>query len=169
MREKLFPRVLRRADKRFPIASLRDESSWRNPPFGQSDKTEVPLDPLITFSMGLLTKAQRSRAGGLMHCHILLSADGSLVAVGLRGDGRVMIISQDAGGGRARKHSEPPTLFPPAVILAKAWQGTQGPQDAQLRVSPNLTRGPPRSGGPLSSQEYPYETDSVKVGYHEQS
>ncbi|RYP16439.1 hypothetical protein DL765_005116 [Monosporascus sp. GIB2] len=138
MREQLFPRVLRRADKRFPIASLRDESLWRNPPFGESDKTEVPLDLLITFSMWLLTKAQGSRVGGLIPCNISLSADGSLMAVGLRGDGRAIIISQDAGCGRARKHGEFPTPPPPAVILAKAWQGAQRSQDVQLRASPSM-------------------------------
>ncbi|KAK7754147.1 hypothetical protein SLS62_003993 [Diatrype stigma] len=100
-------------DGRFLIVSSRNESSSNIPHVERSRSNNgdsndniggTPSDSLISFRIhqttGLLTKLQEFPAGGLIPRHFSVSADGSLVAVGLQGDGRVVVISRNLETGK---------------------------------------------------------------------
>jgi 6-phosphogluconolactonase (cycloisomerase 2 family) len=69
--------------------------------------TQVPSDPLITFSIdgetGVLTHVQTAPAGGVNPRHFSFNKDGSRVAVGLQADGRVVVFERDTATGKLGK------------------------------------------------------------------
>ncbi|KAI2621461.1 putative isomerase YbhE [Hypomontagnella submonticulosa] len=91
-------------DRKYLIVSSRWEDSFNITNFDSNNSTEIPSDPLITYSIdratGNLTKVQEFPAGGRVPRHFSLNQDGSLVAVALQGDGRVVIIDRDIETGK---------------------------------------------------------------------
>ncbi|KAI5868369.1 putative isomerase YbhE [Durotheca rogersii] len=90
-------------DDRFLIVSSRWENSFNIPNFDSSNSTEIPSDPIITFSInrgtGALAKVQEFAAGGRGPRHFSLNAAGDLAAVALQADGRVVVIARDVETG----------------------------------------------------------------------
>ncbi|KAI2602223.1 putative isomerase YbhE [Hypoxylon sp. NC1633] len=95
--------ILVSPDGNFLIVSSRWEDSFNITNFDPSNSTEIPSDPLITYSIdqatGNLTKVQEFAAGGRVPRHFSFNGDGDLLAVALQGDGRVVIIERDVGTG----------------------------------------------------------------------
>ncbi|OTA59186.1 putative isomerase YbhE [Hypoxylon sp. EC38] len=95
--------ILVSPDGKFLIASSRWENSFNITNFDPNNSTEIPSDPLITYSIdhvtGTLTKVQEFAAGGRVPRHFSINADGNLVAVALQGDGRVVLIDRDVKTG----------------------------------------------------------------------
>ncbi|KAL2158966.1 hypothetical protein VTH06DRAFT_2996 [Thermothelomyces fergusii] len=69
--------------------------------------TEVPSDPLITFSIdretGALTHVQTAPAGGVNPRHFSFSRDGTRVVSALQSDGRVVVFKRDPLTGKIGK------------------------------------------------------------------
>ncbi|KAI1481912.1 hypothetical protein K445DRAFT_320833 [Daldinia sp. EC12] len=95
--------ILVSPDGNFLIVSSRWEDSFNITNFDPTNSTEIPSDPLITYSIdhatGELTKVQEFAAGGRVPRHFSINADGNLVAVALQGDGRVVILDRDVKTG----------------------------------------------------------------------
>ncbi|KAI1134431.1 putative isomerase YbhE [Hypoxylon sp. FL0543] len=95
--------ILVSPDGKFLIVSSRWEDSFNITNFDPINSTEIPSDPLITFSIdhvsGSLTKVQEFAAGGRVPRHFSINADGDLVAVALQGDSRVVLINRDVKTG----------------------------------------------------------------------
>ncbi|KAI0111492.1 putative isomerase YbhE [Daldinia grandis] len=95
--------ILVSPDGNFLIVSSRWEDSFNITNFDPSNSTEIPSDPLITYSIdratGDLTKVQEFAAGGRVPRHFSINADGNLAAVSLQGDGRVVLIDRDVETG----------------------------------------------------------------------
>jgi 6-phosphogluconolactonase (cycloisomerase 2 family) len=95
-------------DGNFLIVSSRNENLLTIPNFDPANSTEIASDPLITFSIdettGSLTKVQEFPAGGSRPRHFSLNGDGSLVAVGLQGDSRVVVIERNVKTGRLGRY-----------------------------------------------------------------
>ncbi|KAK3944925.1 Lactonase, 7-bladed beta-propeller-domain-containing protein [Diplogelasinospora grovesii] len=90
-------------DKRFLIASSRNEASFTIPNFDPKNATTIPSDALINFSVdadnGNLTAIQTVPAGGMVPRHFSINKAGTLLGVGLQGDGRVVIVARDPRTG----------------------------------------------------------------------
>ncbi|KAI1335828.1 putative isomerase YbhE [Xylariaceae sp. FL0016] len=90
-------------DEQFLVISSRWEGSINITNFDPSNSTMIASDPLINYSInqqdGTLTKIQEFPAGGSGPRQFSMNADGSLVAVGLQADGRVVVISRDVETG----------------------------------------------------------------------
>lgn len=90
-------------DNKFLLVSSRGENTLKIPNFDPANSTEIVSDPIFTFeidhSSGALTKIQQFPAGGRIPRQFSISADGSLVAVGLQSDGRVVVIGRDVETG----------------------------------------------------------------------
>ncbi|KAI1820827.1 Lactonase, 7-bladed beta-propeller-domain-containing protein [Xylaria intraflava] len=90
-------------DEKFLIVSSRWEYSLSIPNFDPSNSTEIVSDPLIVYEIdnqtGSLTKIQEFAAGGSGPRHFSINGDGDRLAVGLQGDGRVVIIERDVQTG----------------------------------------------------------------------
>ncbi|KAI1379500.1 putative isomerase YbhE [Hypoxylon crocopeplum] len=95
--------ILVSPDGEFLIVSSRWEDSFNITNFDPTNSTEIPSDPIITYSIdratGNLTKVQEFAAGGRVPRHFSINADGNLLAVSLQGDGRVVIIERDVKTG----------------------------------------------------------------------
>ncbi|KAI1470325.1 putative isomerase YbhE [Daldinia caldariorum] len=95
--------ILVSPDGNFLIVSSRWEDSFNITNFDPTNSTEIPSDPLITYSIdhttGKLTKVQEFAAGGRVPRHFSINADGNLVAVALQGDGRVVVLDRDVKTG----------------------------------------------------------------------
>lgn len=83
--------------------SSRFDKAFNIPSFDTTDGTLVPSDTITSFSIdqktGAISAIQRFPAGGDNPRHFSINKDGSLVASGLQGDGRIVIISRDAETG----------------------------------------------------------------------
>ncbi|TEA16855.1 putative 6-phosphogluconolactonase [Colletotrichum sidae] len=92
------------ADGKFLTISSRNDSAFSitNPETKQG--AQVPSDSLNSFSInsktGELTLLQKFPAGGRMPRQFSVNKAGSLVAVGLQSDSRVVVISRDAASGK---------------------------------------------------------------------
>ncbi|KAH9438998.1 hypothetical protein MCOR02_002581 [Pyricularia oryzae] len=90
-------------DNRFLLVSSRFDKAFNIPSFDTTDGTLVPSDTITSFSIdqktGAISAIQRFPAGGDNPRHFSINKDGSLVASGLQGDGRIVIISRDAETG----------------------------------------------------------------------
>ncbi|KAI0466827.1 putative isomerase YbhE [Xylaria cf. heliscus] len=93
-------------DGKFLIVSSRSEGSLEIPNFDPTNSTDIRSDPLITYSIdsktGSLAKVQEFPAGGLVPRHFSINGDGNRIAVGLQGDGRVVIIERDVQTGELK-------------------------------------------------------------------
>lgn len=83
--------------------SSRQEASFTIPNFDVTNSTAIPSDALINFAIdggtgGLVVK-QVFPAGGMVPRHFSINRSGDLLAVGLQGDGRVVLISRDVKTG----------------------------------------------------------------------
>ncbi|KAJ0113929.1 hypothetical protein J7T55_010173 [Diaporthe amygdali] len=87
----------------FLLVSSRGEGTLKIPNFDPTNSTEIASDPIFTFeidhSSGKLTRVQQFPAGGSFPRQFSINADGSLVAVGLQNDGRVVVIGRDVETG----------------------------------------------------------------------
>lgn len=85
------------------MLSSRYENQFSIPNFNPNNKTQVPSDILVTFSVdqatGALKFLQKFPAGGRVPRHFSINKAGTLVAVGLQDDGRVVIIDRDPASG----------------------------------------------------------------------
>jgi 6-phosphogluconolactonase (cycloisomerase 2 family) len=90
-------------DSRFIIVSSRGESSIKIPNFDKTNSTQIPSDPLISYSVdpknGNLTLVQTFPAGGLTPRHFSLNKAGTLIASALQGSSRVAVIARDPESG----------------------------------------------------------------------
>lgn len=92
-----------KADSNFLILSSRNESTLEIPNFDPDNSTAVASDPLINFAIdpqtGHLDLVQEAPCGGLFPRQFSINKAGTLVAVGLQSDGRVVIIERDVETG----------------------------------------------------------------------
>ena len=90
-------------DKRFLILSSRYENQFTIPNFNPRNQTQIVSDILVTFSVdqatGALTFLQKFPAGGRVPRQFAINKAGTLLAVGLQDDGRVVIIDRDPASG----------------------------------------------------------------------
>ncbi|KAH6996301.1 Lactonase, 7-bladed beta-propeller-domain-containing protein [Ilyonectria sp. MPI-CAGE-AT-0026] len=90
-------------DSNFLILSSRNESTLEIPNFDPDNSTAVASDPLINFAIdpqtGHLDLVQETPCGGLFPRQFSINKAGTLVAVGLQSDGRVVIIERDTETG----------------------------------------------------------------------
>ncbi|KAF4977453.1 hypothetical protein FZEAL_6017 [Fusarium zealandicum] len=91
-------------DNRFLILSSRNENSLATPNFDTSNRTCIVSDPLISFEInaetGHLTLQEEVPCGGRFPRQFAINKAGSLVAVALQIDGRVVVIERDAETGK---------------------------------------------------------------------
>lgn len=77
--------------------------SFTIPNLDPKNQTKMTSDPFVNFKIdhdtGNLTKIQEFPAGGMVPRHFSYSNDGSMVAVVLSRDQRVMIIDRDVSTG----------------------------------------------------------------------
>ncbi len=93
-------------DSKFLIVSSREERSILIPNFDLKNSTQIPSDPLLTYSIdhatGNLTLVQTYPAGGTIPRQFSINKAGNLLGVGLQGDGRVVIIDRDVQTGHLK-------------------------------------------------------------------
>lgn len=93
-------------DHKFLVVSSRGEGELTIPNFDPNNCTEIPSDPIMTFTIdhdtGALDLIQTFPAGGMIPRHFSLNKAGTLAAVGLQGDGRVVIIDRDVETGKLK-------------------------------------------------------------------
>lgn len=89
-------------DHKYLLTSERHVASFQIPNFDPKNSTTIPSDALITWTIdhatGNLYNAQRSPAGGMNPRQFSVNKAGTLAAVGLQDDGRVVIIERKADG-----------------------------------------------------------------------
>lgn len=80
------------------------ENTLSIPNFDLTNNTAIVSDPLISFAIdcetGSLTPLQEAAAGGRVPRQFSVNKAGTLVAVGLQADGRVVVIERDAQSGQ---------------------------------------------------------------------
>lgn len=73
------------------------------PSFDPTSNKQISSDPIMTFAInhsnGNLTRVQEFAAGGMWPRQFSISNDGSMIAVGLQKDGRVVILDRDVQTG----------------------------------------------------------------------
>jgi 6-phosphogluconolactonase (cycloisomerase 2 family) len=96
----------KKPDEKFLIVSSRGEGKLMIPNFDPNNCTEIPSDPIMTFTVdhdtGALDLIQTFPAGGMIPRHFSINKAGTLLAVGLQGDGRVVIIDRDVETGKLK-------------------------------------------------------------------
>ncbi|KAL0933092.1 extracellular aldonolactonase [Colletotrichum truncatum] len=92
------------SDGKFLSISSRNDSAFSITNPDTKDGAQVPSDSINSFSInaqtGELTLLQKFPAGGRIPRQFSVNKDGSLVAVALQSDSRVVIISRDAASGK---------------------------------------------------------------------
>lgn len=95
--------ILLSPDSRFLIISSRNESSLTIPNFDATNSTNIRSDPLILYAIdhqnGNLTLLQEFPAGGVSPRQFSINKAGTLLAVGLEVEGRVVVIERDPTTG----------------------------------------------------------------------
>ncbi|CAJ2513887.1 Uu.00g020060.m01.CDS01 [Anthostomella pinea] len=90
-------------DEKFLIVSSRWEYSIDIPNYDPTNSTAIASDPLISYAIdrqtGSLAKVQEFAAGGTGPRQFSINGGGDLIAVGLQGDGRVVVIGRDVATG----------------------------------------------------------------------
>ncbi|CAM1511482.1 Fc.00g089950.m01.CDS01 [Cosmosporella sp. VM-42] len=92
-------------DSKFLIIASRNESTFTIPNLDATNNTHasIPSDPLINFAIepdtGHLALLQEVPCGGSGPRQFSMNKAGTLVAIGLQDDGRVVILERDAGTG----------------------------------------------------------------------
>ncbi|KAG5994383.1 hypothetical protein E4U43_003242, partial [Claviceps pusilla] len=91
-------------DAKYLIVSSRNESTFSIPNFDPKNSTRIVSDSLINFSLdgktGTLTRLQHVASGGRFPRQFSINREGTLLAVGLQNDGRVVLINRDVHTGR---------------------------------------------------------------------
>lgn len=84
--------------------SSRLEGTLSIPNFDPKNETAIQSDPIFNFEVhqktGALSLVQTVPAGGMVPRHFSMNKAGTLVAVGLQQDFRVVIMKRDAATGR---------------------------------------------------------------------
>ncbi|KAH7238237.1 Lactonase, 7-bladed beta-propeller-domain-containing protein [Fusarium tricinctum] len=90
-------------DRKFLIISSRNENTYKVPSFDAVNNTNITSDPLISFKIdgetGHLALHQDVPCGGKFPRHFAINKAGTLVAVALQRDGRIVIIERDVSTG----------------------------------------------------------------------
>jgi len=93
-------------DNKFLIVSSRLEGVLKIPNFDKANSTQIPSDPLLNYAIdqatGNLTLVQTSAAGGMNPRQFSINRAGTQLAVGLQGDGRVVVINRDVATGQLK-------------------------------------------------------------------
>ncbi|PNY29190.1 Uncharacterized protein TCAP_00894 [Tolypocladium capitatum] len=91
-------------DQNFAVVSSRGENNFNIPNLDAGNKTAIPSDPIINFSIdattGALNPIQEVPAGGSFPRQFSMNKAGTLIAVGLQNDGRVVLIKRDPKSGK---------------------------------------------------------------------
>jgi 6-phosphogluconolactonase (cycloisomerase 2 family) len=94
-------------DHRYLLTSSRNDSLFQIPNFNPSNSTPVASDTLQVWKIdqqtGKLKFEQLSPAGGNFPRQFSVNKNGTLAAVGLQNDGRVVIIERDVHDGKFGK------------------------------------------------------------------
>lgn len=89
-------------DHRYLLTSSRNDSLFEIPNFDSSHSTRIASDTLQVWQIdpktGALAFEQLAPAGGIFPRHFSLNKNGTLAAVALQTDGRVVIIERDKDG-----------------------------------------------------------------------
>ncbi|KAF7560606.1 hypothetical protein G7046_g3535 [Stylonectria norvegica] len=90
-------------DRKFLIISSRGENSLTIPSFDPASTATIVSDPILTFSIdeatGGLTLVQETACGGKFPRQFSVNKAGTLVAVGMQHDARVVVIERDVATG----------------------------------------------------------------------
>ncbi|POR35222.1 Uncharacterized protein TPAR_04586 [Tolypocladium paradoxum] len=91
-------------DHNFAVVSSRNEGNLSVPNFDAGNSTALPSDPIINFAIdaatGALGAMQEVPAGGRYPRQFSMNKAGTLLAVGLQKDGRVVLMRRDPRSGR---------------------------------------------------------------------
>ncbi|TPX07321.1 uncharacterized protein E0L32_010743 [Thyridium curvatum] len=91
-------------DNKYLVVSSRLEGTLSIPNFDPKNETAIPSDPIFNFEVqqetGALSLVQTVPAGGMVPRHFSMNKAGTLVAVGLQQDFRVVIMKRDVATGR---------------------------------------------------------------------
>jgi 6-phosphogluconolactonase (cycloisomerase 2 family) len=94
-------------DHKYLLTSSRNDSLFEIPNFDPSNHTTIPSDTLQAWKIdpdtGTLVFDQLAPAGGSFPRQFSVNKNGTLAAVGLQDDGRVVIIKRDVEGGKFGK------------------------------------------------------------------
>lgn len=90
-------------DMRFLILSSRNENTLKVPNFDPGNTTSIVSDPLVNFEIdaetGHLNLRQEVPCGGGFPRQFTINKAGTLVAVALQSDGRVVVMERDVKTG----------------------------------------------------------------------
>jgi 6-phosphogluconolactonase (cycloisomerase 2 family) len=94
--------VLVSPDGKYLLTSSRNDSLFALPNFNPANATKIPSDSLQVWSIdpatGALAFLQLAPAGGRFPRQFSLNRNGTLAAVGLQMDGRVVVMEREANG-----------------------------------------------------------------------
>jgi 6-phosphogluconolactonase (cycloisomerase 2 family) len=92
-----------KGDGKFVVISSRNDKKFTLPNFDPTNSTQIVSDSIVTFRInsrtGLLKLSQVYPSGGRVPRHFEVNKAGTLVAVGLQSDSRVVLIDRDAKTG----------------------------------------------------------------------
>uniref|UniRef100_A0A8H7K7J0 6-phosphogluconolactonase n=1 Tax=Bionectria ochroleuca TaxID=29856 RepID=A0A8H7K7J0_BIOOC len=107
-------------DGRFVVVSSRGDKTFTLPNFDPTNSTEIASDSIMTFGIdshtGTLDLLQVFPSGGRVPRHFEINNAGTLVAVGLQSDARVVLIDRDAKTGNLKGFKAEITI--PGEIVA---------------------------------------------------
>ncbi|CAG9952148.1 unnamed protein product [Clonostachys rosea f. rosea IK726] len=107
-------------DGRFVVVSSRGDKTFTLPNFDPTNSTEIASDSIMTFGInshaGTLDLLQVFPSGGRVPRHFEINNAGTLVAVGLQSDARVVLIDRDAKTGNLKGFKADITI--PGEIVA---------------------------------------------------
>lgn len=93
-------------DGRFVVVSSRNDKTFTLPNFDPKNSTQIVSDSIITFDInaqsGTLKLLQVFPSGGRVPRHVEVNNAGTLVAVGLQADSRVVLIDRDVETGHLK-------------------------------------------------------------------
>ncbi|KND88710.1 Uncharacterized protein C18E5.01 [Tolypocladium ophioglossoides CBS 100239] len=91
-------------DQNFAVVSSRNENNFSIPNLDAGNSTAMASDPIINFAIdgatGALSAIQEVPAGGRFPRQFSMNKAGTLIAVGLQSDGRVVLIKRDPQSGK---------------------------------------------------------------------
>lgn len=94
-------------DGKFLLTSARNATLFDIPNFDPTNSTKIPSDTLQSWAIdgctGSLTFEQLAPAGGFFPRQFSVNKDGSLAAVGLQYDSRVVVIERNVANGKLGK------------------------------------------------------------------
>lgn len=110
-------------DHKFLLTSSRNDSLFHIPSFDPTDSTEIPSDTLQSWSIdastGNLNFTQLAPAGGSFPRQFSVNKNGTLAAVGLQLDARVVIVERNVEDGTFGKFVA--EIDVPGQITAVIW------------------------------------------------